>query len=79
MKRLNDDFFIDESQQIGKGNFGVVYKGYQVSENRLIAIKFLNRAKMNNLGKINIEREIEVMELLGKFNHPNIMGYYGKY
>jgi len=31
MERVNDDFYIDRSKQLGKGNYGVVYKGYHLS------------------------------------------------
>jgi hypothetical protein len=31
MEKVNDDFYIDRSKQLGKGNYGVVYKGYHLS------------------------------------------------
>ena len=41
MKKINDEFFIDMNETLGKGNFGVVYKGYQASTNQIIAVKFV--------------------------------------
>lgn len=43
MEKITDDFYMDKSKQLGKGNFGVVYKGYWVSENKIIAVKFMER------------------------------------
>lgn len=31
MQKITDDFFVDKSKMLGKGNFGVVYKGFWVS------------------------------------------------
>jgi hypothetical protein len=28
MEKINEDFYVDKSSKIGKGNFGTVYKGY---------------------------------------------------
>jgi predicted Ser/Thr protein kinase len=43
MAKLTEDFYVDKSKILGKGNFGVVFKGYHLSENRLIAVKFMDR------------------------------------
>lgn len=61
---------------MGKGSYGVVYKGYRLSTNQVIAAKFVSNKKLalND----NCSREIEVMETLSEINHKNIMGYYGK-
>jgi serine/threonine protein kinase len=53
----------------------VVYKGYHLSENRIIAVKFVEKKKLDQ--NPDYEREILVMEDLAKIRHPNIMGYYG--
>lgn len=42
MEKITDDYYYDKSKILGKGNFGVVYKGYSVSENKIIAVKFMN-------------------------------------
>ena len=41
MEKINDDFYVDKSKCLGKGNFGVVFKGYWVSENKIIAVKYM--------------------------------------
>lgn len=75
MEKVNDDFYIDRSKQLGKGNYGVVFKGYHLSENRIIAVKFMEKKMLDKIPEH--EREINVMSELAKLNHPNIMGYYG--
>lgn len=40
---MTDDFYVDKSIVLGKGNFGVVFKGYWVSEDKIIAVKFMDR------------------------------------
>ena len=43
MQKITDNFYVDKSKPLGKGNFGTVYKGYHLSENRLIAVKFIGK------------------------------------
>lgn len=31
MQKINDDFYVDKTKSLGKGNFGTVYKGYHLS------------------------------------------------
>ena len=31
MEKVTDDFYIDRSKSLGKGNYGVVFKGYHLS------------------------------------------------
>ncbi len=31
MQKITDDFYVDKSKVLGKGNFGVVFKGFWVS------------------------------------------------
>jgi protein-serine/threonine kinase len=75
MIKISNDFYVDRTKELGKGNYGIVYKGYQLSTNQIIAIKFINRKTLARCP--NYEREIMVMQDLAKINHPNIMGYYG--
>ena len=75
MEKITDDFYVDKSKILGKGNFGVVYKGYWVVENKIIAVKFMDKHMLKKFP--DYEREIVVMDDLSKLHHPNIMGYYG--
>lgn len=72
---MNDDFYIDRTKSLGKGNYGVVYKGYHLSENRIIAVKFMEKKMLEKIPEH--EREMTVMAELAKVTHPHIMGYYG--
>ncbi len=56
---MNEDFYVDRSKQLGKGNYGVVYKGYHLTENRIIAVKFIERKMLEKIPEH--EREINVM------------------
>ncbi len=49
MERVNDDFYIDRSKELGTGNYGTVYKGYHLSENRIIAVKFISRKMLDKI------------------------------
>lgn len=75
MQKVSDDFYIDRTKSLGKGNYGVVYKGYHLSENRIIAVKFMEKKMLEKIPEH--ERQINVMAQLAKVSHPNIMGYYG--
>jgi predicted Ser/Thr protein kinase len=47
MEKVNSDFYVDKTKELGKGNFGVVYKGYMLSENKIIAVKYMTKAQLN--------------------------------
>lgn len=49
MERVNDDFYIDRSKELGHGNYGIVFKGYHISENRIIAVKFIERKLLDRM------------------------------
>ena len=59
MKKVTDDFYIDKTKELGKGNFGTVYKGYHLSFNRIIAVKFVDKKTLAKFP--DYEREIAVM------------------
>lgn len=48
MKKITEDFYVDKTKELGKGNFGVVYKGYHLSTNRIIAVKFVEKKMLKN-------------------------------
>jgi protein-serine/threonine kinase len=64
-----------QDKKLGRGRFGVVYKGYNSKKNQIIAVKYVSKKMLNQLPKY--ERELIVLEDIAKFVHPYIMGYYG--
>ncbi len=58
-------------EKIGEGGMGVVYKGYQVSLKRLVAIKFLSGDILNN--RILITRFKREALASVKISHPNVV------
>ncbi len=63
--------------QLGEGGMAVVYKAYDTSQDKEVAIKFL-RAEL--LNKSNIERAIKRFALevqaLSRLDHPHIVKVY---
>ena len=60
--------------KIGQGGMGTVYKGRQVSLDRIVAVKILNKALYENREFIKrFEREAKS---IAKINHPNIVAVY---
>lgn len=68
--KINQDFYLDMDCLLGEGQYGSVFKGYQVSKNRTIAIKVVESCE-------DYAREVEVLKILSLLIHPNIMGFYG--
>ena len=60
--------------KIGQGGMGVVYKGRQVSLDRMVAIKILNKALYEN--KEFIRRFEREAKSIARINHPNIVAVY---
>jgi serine/threonine protein kinase len=61
------------SNKIGEGAFSVVYKGYDSNEQRHLAIKIINKSKMNQEQLNSTMKEIAIMRQL---KHPNIVKMY---
>ena len=59
---------------IGKGTFSKVKLGINVKTNKKVAIKILEKSKI--LEKEDLERILREMEMLKKFNHPNVIETY---
>jgi serine/threonine-protein kinase len=71
-KILGRDFELVE--KIGQGGMGVVYRGRQVSLDRVVAVKILSKALYDNQEFIKrFEREAKAV---ARINHPNIVGVY---
>ena len=61
-------------EKIGQGGMGTVFKGRQVSLDRIVAVKILNKALYENREFIKrFEREAKS---IAKINHPNIVAVY---
>ncbi len=61
-------------QKVGQGGMGLVYKGRQVSLDRVVAVKILNKSLCDNAEFIKrFEREAKS---IARINHPNIMAVY---
>ena len=62
--------------QIGKGQFGVVYKGVQIDDQRKVyAIKCIQKAKLEKNSILSRLFQTE-MAVMSKINHPNVMHLY---
>ena len=61
-------------RRIGQGGMGTVYQGRQISLDRTVAVKILNKALYDNQEFIKrFEREAKS---IARINHPNIVGVY---
>ena len=47
MQKINQDFYVDKSKVLGKENFEVVFKVYHFSENKIIAVKFIDKKMLD--------------------------------
>ncbi|QID88083.1 kinase that interacts with cdc31p [Saccharomyces pastorianus] len=64
------------TEVVGRGKFGVVYKGYNVKTRRVFAIKVLNLDSDSDEVE-DVQREIQFLASLKQI--PNITRYYGSY
>lgn len=69
------DFELYREQAVGKGGGGAVYKGKQISLNRPVAIKFLNKEYTND--KFFVQRFHREAECLCKLTDEHIIQIYG--
>ena len=60
--------------KLGEGAFGAVHLGINKQTEENVAIKILEKSKINKYkGKVRLEREIEILK---KLKHPNIVQLY---
>jgi serine/threonine protein kinase len=61
-------------QKVGQGGMGLVYKGRQLSLDRVVAVKILNKALCDN--DEFIKRFAREAKSIARINHPNIMSVH---
>jgi serine/threonine protein kinase len=66
-----------ELKQLGKGQYGRVFKAKYLPSNKIFAIKEIEKQKDNQNQEIAISREIKTMNSMSNIKHPNIMEYFG--
>ena len=66
---------------IGQGSFGKVYEALDEDKGKLIAVKIIDKRRLNNSLSNNSQSSISQVEseieILSKLNHKNIVKYYG--
>ena len=70
MAELYDNKYRFE-KELGKGGFGRVFLAREEVSDRLVAIK-----QLNNTDKEQQEKIIYEIQVVAKFNHPNIVTYH---
>jgi len=76
-KNLNLDCKIEESDLIGEGAYGKVYKVFLKDHGRFVAVKETNGAFPLNPLSEDFKTLNEEIEILKKLDHKNIVGYLG--
>ena len=62
-------------KELGRGNFGSVYKAKYEKDNQIYAIKIIERNEQNQEQEKNIKRELNILKDIN--NHNNIEKFYG--
>lgn len=68
-----DNLYFKFGQLLGEGNFGKVYLGTKINSNKILAIKQLDRQKIDY--SIHFEYMINEINILSSLNHPNILKF----
>lgn len=81
LKRLGDYQFApkDPKSLLGRGGFSKVYRARQVSLDRTVALKILNRSELEHPAEVTDElvtRFENEARILGQIQHPNIVAVY---
>ena len=61
---------------IGQGSYGKVYEALDEERGQLIAVKIIDKNRLNNINYSITKIESEI-EILSKLHHKNIVKYYG--
>ncbi|CAD8178069.1 unnamed protein product [Paramecium octaurelia] len=71
MKKILNRYSYSENDELGRGAFGRVYKGFDSKTNKPVAIKFMSLDGLFDQQLIeNFKQEMSIMK---EFNHPNIV------
>lgn len=65
--------YVYSSHPIGKGGFSIVYKGFNIETDQVVAIKKINIETIPPILLNKIEAEVKLLQSL---YHPNIIKYY---
>jgi serine/threonine protein kinase len=65
---LNERYWIDE--EIGQGGMGTVYRGFDTTLDRQVAIKVLTISGLGTEGRAQL---LDEAQMAAKLNHPNIV------
>lgn len=68
-----DNLYFKFGQLLGEGNFGKVYLGTKINSNKILAIKQLDRQKIDY--SIHFKYMINEINILSSLNHPNILKF----
>jgi serine/threonine protein kinase len=72
MKKVGNYMLLSE---IGKGQFGVVYKAQHTKTEEIFAIKSITKSSLNSSAKLKELFDTEV-KIMSNIKHPNIMHLY---
>lgn len=72
MKKVGNYTLVSE---LGKGQFGVVYKAHNSKTDEVFAIKSITKASINGSPKLKELFDTEV-KIMASIKHPNIMHLY---
>ena len=61
---------------IGQGSYGKVYEALDEERGQLIAVKIIDKTRLNNINNSITKIESEI-EILSKLHHKNIVKYFG--
>lgn len=75
--RIEDKYFL-QKVKLGQGSFGTVWRGVDRTNDRVVAIKQLDKATMpkRQVSRKDIEREVELMKAV---KHENVTTLYDTY
>lgn len=72
MKRVGDYVLVSE---LGKGQFGIVFKGKHASTGDVFAVKTVKKSSINSNPKLKSLFDTEI-NIMSKISHPNVLHLY---